>query len=227
MSGQVVPLGSDVHLKVQSLLPWYVGATLDAQEREGVEAHLADCPRCRAELAVERALQEAYAATGSDDAPGDADQGFAALRGRLVGGAAPPPPPRRRGLLAGLRDRWRESPPWTRWALAGQWVLVAALGGLLVLPLWPEPRYRALGEPAAVPAGADGGQLIVRFRPDATEQEMRRVLRDSRARLVYGPTATDAYLLAVPAGLETAAVQRLRQEKAVLLVESLDRRAAP
>ncbi|MDN8617332.1 zf-HC2 domain-containing protein [Variovorax ginsengisoli] len=224
MSGQVVPLGSDVHLKVQSLLPWYVGATLEAQERAGVEAHLADCPRCRAELTLERALQAAYAATGSDDAPGDADQGFAALRGRLVGDAAPPV---RRGLLAGLRDRWRESPPWTRWALAGQCVLVAALGGLLVLPMWPEPRYRALGEPAAVPAGVDGGQLIVRFRPDATEQEMRRVLRDSRARLVYGPTTTDAYLLAVPAGLETAAVQRLRQEKAVLLVESLDRRAAP
>jgi anti-sigma factor RsiW len=224
VSGQVVPLGSDVHLKVQSLLPWYVGATLEAQERAGVEAHLADCPRCRAELTLERALQAAYAATGSDDAPGDADQGFAALRGRLVGDAAPPV---RRGLLAGLRDRWRESPPWTRWALAGQCVLVAALGGLLVLPMWPEPRYRALGEPAAVPAGANGGQLIVRFRPDATEQEMRRVLRDSRARLVYGPTTTDAYLLAVPAGLETAAVQRLRQEKAVLLVESLDRRAAP
>jgi hypothetical protein len=67
----------------------------------------------------------------------------------------------------------------------------------------------------------------VRFRPEATEQEMRRVLRDSEARLVYGPTATDAYLLAVPAGLETAAVQRLRKESAVLLVESLDGRAAP
>jgi anti-sigma factor RsiW len=226
VNGQVVPLGSDVHLKVQSLLPWYVGATLDAPEREGVEAHLADCARCRAELAVERALQAAYAATGSDAAPGDAGQGFAALRGRIVGGD--PVPPRRRGLLAGLRDRWRESPPWTRWALGGQCVLVAALVGLVVLPpLMPEPRYRALGEPAAVPAGADGGQLIVRFRPDATEQEMRRVLRASRARLVYGPTTTDAYLLAVPAGLETAAVQRLRQEKAVLLVESLDRRAAP
>jgi anti-sigma factor RsiW len=150
VSGQVVPLGSDVHLKVQSLLPWYVGATLDAQERAGVEAHLADCPRCRAELAVEEELQAAYAATGSEDAPGDADQGFAALRGRLVGGAAPPV---RRGLLAGLRDRWRESPPWTRWALAGQCVLVAALGGLppeqravVALAYLHEIGYREIAE---------------------------------------------------------------------------------
>jgi anti-sigma factor RsiW len=224
VSGQVVPLGSDVHLRVQSLLPWYVGATLDAQERAGVEAHLADCPRCQAELALERSLQAAYAATGGADAPAAADQGFAALRAHIVAGAAPAP---RGGLLAGLRARWRESPPWTRWALAGQGVLVAALCGLLVLPMSPEPRYRALGGPAAAPAGAEGGQLIVRFRPEATEQEMRRVLRDSRARLVYGPTTTDAYLLAVPAGLETTAVQRLRRDKAVLLVESLDRRAAP
>jgi len=45
--------------------------------------------------------------------------------------------------------------------------------------------------------------------------------------MVYGPTATDAYLLAVPAGLESTAVKQLRQEKAVMLVESLDGRAAP
>jgi len=56
---------------------------------------------------------------------------------------------------------------------------------------------------------------------------MRRVLRDSEARLVYGPTATDAYLLAVPAGLESEAVKRLRNEHAVLLVESLNGRTAP
>jgi hypothetical protein len=31
----------------------------------------------------------------------------------------------------------------------------------------------------------------------------------------------------VPAGLETAAVKQLREESAVLLVESLDGRAAP
>ncbi|HEY2256426.1 MAG TPA: hypothetical protein VGI11_12380, partial [Variovorax sp.] len=116
---------------------------------------------------------------------------------------------------------------WTRRALLGQCVLVATLGSLLVLTASPEQRYRALGGPAAPLASAAGGQLIVRFRPDATEQEMRRVLRDSQARLVYGPTATDAYLLAVPVGLETDAVKQLRQERVVLLVESLDGRAAP
>jgi hypothetical protein len=96
---------------------------------------------------------------------------------------------------------------------------------LLILPIAPEQRFRALGGPGA--SGTASGNLIVRFRPEATEQEMRRVLRDSRARLVDGPTTTDAYLLAVPSGFEAAAVRQLRQERAVLLVESLDGRTMP
>jgi len=225
MSGRVVQLGTDLHQKVQALLPWYVGASasLDEEERARVEAHIAECPRCQAELAWEREIQAACA-NSKLAANGNADQGFALLRERI---AADAPPPQRRSLLVRLKDRWLQSPAWTRWALAGQCVLVAALSGVLLVQLAPQQHYRALGGPAGASGALAGGNLIVRFRPEATEQEMRRVLRDSQARLVYGPTATDAYLLAVPAGLETAAVQRLRKESAVLLVESLDGRAAP
>jgi anti-sigma factor RsiW len=223
MSGQVVQLGTDLHQRVQALLPWYVGASLDEAERARVEAHIAECPRCQAELAWEREIQSACAHS-EPAATGNADQGFALLRNRI---AADAPPRQRRGVWARLKDRWLGTPGWTRWALGGQCFLVAALGGVLLVQLAPDQRYRALGGPAGASGATAGGNLIVRFRPEATEQEMRRVLRDSEARLVYGPTATDAYLLAVPAGLETAAVQRLRKESAVLLVESLDGRAAP
>ena len=82
--------------------------------------------------------------------------------------------------------------------------------------------YRALGAPTVDPDRLAGATLVVRFRPDVTEQEMRRVLRDCEARLVYGPTTTDAYLLGVARGREQAAIARLRQQAAVLLVESLD-----
>ncbi|WP_431276528.1 anti-sigma factor family protein [Variovorax ureilyticus] len=222
MSGRVVQFDTDVHRRVQSMLAWYVSERLDAQERAHVEGHLAECPRCRTELAAERALQSAYAA--DVDPPGDVDQGFAALRARIAGSA---PSRQSEGWMARLRNRWLESPPWTRWALLGQCVLVATLGGVLVVQPSPVKQYRALGEPAGPPASASVGRLIVRFQPEATEQEMRRVLRDVEARLVYGPTTTDAYVLAVPAGLETAAVEQLRREKAVTLVESLDGRTTP
>ena len=221
MSARVVHLGTDMHQKVQALLPWYVCANLGAEERVRVEAHIAECPRCQAELAWERKLQAAHVDT---DAPGDVDRDFALLRERIAGDAAP----RRRGsLVARLMQDWRAGPAWMRWTVAGQCVVVAALSGLLLVPFSAEHRYRALGGPAAAPGAAGGGNLIVRFRPEATERDMRRVLRDSEARLVYGPTTTDAYLLAVPAGHEAAAVARLRRASAVLLVESLDGRASP
>lgn len=230
MSGRVVPLGTDVHQKVQALLPWYVrtGASPGEEDRQArderacVEAHVAECARCQAELAWEREIQAACAS--SEPPPiGNADHGFALLRERIAADASPP---RRQGLLARLKAHWRDTPVWTRWALAGQCALVATLSGVLVTAVIPEQRFRALGG-AAPPGAATHGNLIVRFRPEATEQQMRRVLRESEARLVYGPTATDAYLLAVPAGLETAAVNRMRKESTVMLVESLDGRAPP
>ncbi|SEB13527.1 zf-HC2 domain-containing protein [Variovorax sp. YR216] len=221
MSGRVVQLGTDLHQKVQALLPWYVSASLDEEERARVEAHIAECPRCQAELAWERDVQAAYAQS-TTSAGGDAAQGFALLRERIAADASPP---QGHGLLARLKAHWRETPAWTRWTLAGQCAVVAALSSVLLVALAPDPGFRALGGLAS--GSGAGGNLIVRFRPDATEQDMRRVLRDSEARLIYGPTATDAYLLAVPAGFESEAVKRLRSERAVLLVESLDGRAAP
>jgi hypothetical protein len=56
---------------------------------------------------------------------------------------------------------------------------------------------------------------------------MREALRDSNARLVHGPTSTDAYVLAVPAEHVDDAVARLRARRVVLLVESLDGAGPP
>ena len=38
------------HDEAEELLPWYVTGRLDAADRERVEMHLTDCPRCQAEL---------------------------------------------------------------------------------------------------------------------------------------------------------------------------------
>ena len=77
--------------------------------------------------------------------------------------------------------------------------------------------YRALG---AAPGPATPNALVV-FRAVATEAQIRSALRAADARLVGGPTVTDAYLLrlATP-GAQTLA--RLREQGAVLRVESLD-----
>jgi cysteine synthase len=59
------------------------------------------------------------------------------------------------------------------------------------------------------------------FKPDTTEREMRRILQASGARVVDGPTVTDAYVLALPAAQAPAALARLRAEPAVTLAQAL------
>jgi anti-sigma factor RsiW len=216
---RIVDFGSSAHRQVEAMLPWYASGTLDAQERALVESHLAQCPRCQGELAWERRLQAAHAAAteaGDTSTAADADAGLAAMHERIDAASRP------RRWFEPWQRAWNRGPLAWRLALAVQAAAIVVL--CLMLVPWParDATYRALGSAPAATGVAGAGRLVVRFRPEATEQEMRRVLRNSDARVIYGPTTTDAYLLTVPAGSEKAAVARLRKDSAVLLAESLD-----
>jgi hypothetical protein len=102
---------------------------------------------------------------------------------------------------------------WLRRAVAAQACLIAVLAALLLRPA-EEPAYRGLG---ASPATRSG--IVVVFRPDTPERELRRIVRASGARLAGGPTAADAYLL--DGDDPAAALRRLRAEPAVVLAEPL------
>ena len=199
----VLPFETDAHRAVQALLPWYANHSLDGEEAAQVEAHLAGCASCRAELAFDRRLQAAHPLPG--DHP-EVERGLARMREMI----------RERGVHPG-------SAPWLRWVLGGQFVVIAALMALLVLPRSVTEGYRALGaQSATVPPNA-----VVIFKPAATEKEIRTALRVSGARLVDGPTASDAYLLIVSGDDHVGAIARLRGQPAVASVESLDARPAP
>jgi hypothetical protein len=121
---------------------------------------------------------------------------------------------------------WRNGaanqPSWLRWTMAAQWVLIVGLVALLVRPDEPPPAYRVLGN------GAGGtGNVVVMFQPNTTERELRRILQAQGARVVDGPTVTDAYLLNVPDENRDRALQALRSDPAVKLAEALDDGAAP
>jgi hypothetical protein len=208
VKARVLHLDSDEHGTVQAVLPWYANGTLDAAERAEVESHLGDCARCRADLEFQRHLR----ATPAPEAlPDEVDRGWLALRAQLEAPPAEAPRP------MPARDR-RNAPRWWPLALGLQAAFVAAL---MLASAWlflPQPdAYRTLGAAAAPPAA----NALVVFRPDATEAEMRRALRAADARVVGGPTVTDAYLLRIPA-LGADALARLRAEPAVARVESLE-----
>jgi len=108
------------------------------------------------------------------------------------------------------------------WALPG---LLSA--GLAVAIVWTvnrpvEGSYHLL---SAAPSLA--GTAVVRFRPDATEAQIRASLEAGGARIVDGPTVTGGYVVSVPREHYQAALERLRRQPAVTLAEALEGASSP
>ena len=223
MTGRIISLHGDLHDDACALLPWYVTGRLDAEDVARVDAHLPSCAQCQADLAAERRLHALVA--GLDEKTGDVDASFAALRAQLPPRTAKEmpiaAPARRRTRSQRIGRQWRQSAPWLRWAVAAELALLVLAGAALAITHQTKPGaavYRTLGA-APDPATAN---IVVVFRPDIRESELRRTLRASDARLVGGPTAADAYLLHVDAAARGAAVERLRHQGAIVLAEPID-----
>jgi anti-sigma factor RsiW len=225
MSGQILRLEPDPHVAVQRLLPWYLTGRLETAEHDIVETHLAQCPECRAELETERQWQLLHPGHGAQV---DVEEGWARMRARLSGElpvTAPAPlttplpaaAPRRRGWLP---PAWRTAPRLPARAWAAPALLSVGLAAAIVFtlrPVAPAAQYIALSAPAE-----PGATAVVRFKPDATEAQIRHGLKDSGARLVDGPTVSDAYVVRLPREHYAAALDKLRKEPGVALVEALE-----
>lgn len=214
MNATIIPLQGDEHQQVQLLLPWYVTGRLEALEHARVEAHLAGCAECQADVAHERKLAAEVRGLSVS-----AESGWSRLRERIAA-AEPAPGPARRSF--------QRPPAWLGWALAAQFIFALALGALL-LPRSQPARYQTLGaRPAEASAPAVvTGDLVVIFRPDTREQDLRATINGVGGRVVDGPTSTDAYVLQVPAPRRDAALAALRGSAAVLLAEPLGAAGAP
>ena len=118
------------------LLPWHVNGTLEPGEEALVEAHLAECAECRADLAANRALRKLYAA------------------------AAPPAESTQRPLLnAGGGTAWRRlSSGWGRMAQFALAAAAAVAVVMLVAPRQSEGEYRRVG---AAQAPAQGNAIVL------------------------------------------------------------------
>jgi hypothetical protein len=209
--------GPAQHDAVQRLLPWYLNQTLSAAERVRVDRHLLGCALCRSDLLEQREL---VALVGPVAASGSVDRDFAALARVLDPSdrAADAAGRFRSGL--GRRD-W--GPTWMRAALAAQFTLILGLGVSLGLVLFPRVEltapYRTLGAP--LPARDAGDQVIIAFRDDVNMASVRRILERLGARVVDGPTATGAFVIAVPGGTAGQVIANLRKIAEVRLAESL------
>jgi hypothetical protein len=214
MSGQILKFDDSAHRAADAALPWFVNGTLGGDDLALVEQHLRECARCQREVDLLRQLQTVCAS----DAPApDATPAFRRLYDRINGG-------RRPGALGdrlrGLLRRWQLAPGWARWAIA------AEFAGMVALAVWVAPPgggsaalYQTLGAPAAPTASV--GTIAVVFLPEVKESELRRILHAAGARIVDGPTESDAYVLQVPARHREGILATLRADPAVALAQPL------
>ena len=202
----IIRLNGEPHAQAQRLLPWYVNGSLEGDELAQVEAHLADCAECREDVKTEQSLARQIRTL-----PSDVERGWASLRARVEGSG---------------RDQRREAgrPLFGRrisvgWAVAAQAASLALLIPIVALTLSrPQPLYRTLG---SAPSAASGN-LVVIFKPDSSEQTLRTILMQNHARIVDGPTTTDAYVLHVAGDHRAEVLARLKSDRNVSLAEPID-----
>jgi anti-sigma factor RsiW len=207
----IIRLHGDPHKETLSLLPWYVTGQLEAAEKAQVEAHLATCAQCQAELKFERRLEVEVVT-----APVDVERAWASMTRRMER-------PRRGALAIAARQvavvghgaAVAARSPWLGWAMAASVALVAVT--VARPPQQPAAYHTLSAAPAAAP-----GNVVVIFKPDTTEAAMRQTLKDAGARLVDGPTAADAYVLSVPAAQRAGALAKMRARGEVVLAEPVD-----
>ena len=213
MTGRVLRFDGPAHHAAEELLPWFVNGTLDGDDVALVEQHLGECARCQHEVHSLRELQIAY--VGSEISP-DPTPSLQKLRRQL----AEPQTPWRLMRLPRLHQLRQQAQRWALWTVAAELVVIVVLGTLLVDEGGRTTLYRTLG--AADAAHRAPGSLVVVFDPRTTEAEVRQIVHATGARIVDGPTAADAYVLALPAERQAAVLEALRAQRAVVLAERLE-----
>ena len=198
---------NDSHDEAEELLPWYATGQLDAADRALVEKHLASCARCQRQLHAEHVLINEFQSFSPET-----DSGWVRLRGRIE---AHQPKRPAIGQLAG--EFWHAFTRPVVATLAAAQVAFVAFAAMF-LQWFSQPAYVALG---STPVAASAN-VIVMFRPEAREAELRAALESSGASLVGGPTDADAYMLHVPAKSRTAALQKLQRDSNVTLAQPID-----
>lgn len=200
----------DPHSQAEELLPWYATGQLDAADRVLVEEHLAACARCQRQLAGERRMVEQFQAFSPE-----VDSGWARMRQRIEASQAARPS----WIARNAADFWQMLKRPAVAALATAQVGLLAIAAAIAASLGSTPAYVALGDRAQP---APSANIIILFRPDATEAGMRTALRQSGASLVGGPTDADAYLLSVPEAQRPTALAKLRADNEVLMAEPIE-----
>jgi hypothetical protein len=201
--------------RFEELLPWYVNGTLGADDRGWVERYAAEHPEAQAQIDWCRGLLAHIRAPAPQIAPAlGLDRVLQRIRGER-----PTMVKRVRSWLGALAAAPVAAVARPIGAVAALAIIVVQ-GGIIyqMRPDNSAQDERLLRSTKAMRVD-EGPLLRVNFSPDAREAEIRMLLVAAQATLAGGPGQLGDYYLRVPAGRESAAVDRLRREPIVQAVE--------
>jgi len=177
----------------QMAIQAYLTGSLDAESTEQFAKAVEADPELAAELALWRAARGVHAEDVAKMGPGAF--GWARIERELAAKSVEADTPN-------ANDNAPSRPAWSRrivapWQAAAAVVVAGAGWQAAVVPTLT-PAQLADSPEYALAAGADDAEFVLRisFVESATESDMRRLLRDSNARIIDGPSATGLYTLA-------------------------------
>ncbi|MFZ3001450.1 MAG: zf-HC2 domain-containing protein [Undibacterium umbellatum] len=210
------------HSQVQDLLPWYANNTLQADEQQLVRAHLQTCTACQDDLQWQQKLKAGEPAASTVP---NVDRALARLLPKLDGQVQAAKVNNTNNFMAGLRTLFTadgKAPARRGMAvMAAQTAVIVGLVAFMALPRQDDSSYRVLGS-----GERSSGNIVVVFKPETTVKDIQRIMSINDARIIDGPTVTNAYLLNVDDARLEQSIRELRSEAGIELVESLGSGAA-
>jgi anti-sigma factor RsiW len=173
----------DTHAEAWALLPWLANGRLQASDREWVEAHVAGCEECRAEVAAQRTMATAMNRGATPEAAGtDEQRSFNRLWSRIEASEAASPA----SAAAGSAAPAMRSSRTVRWLAAA--VVIQGFGLALF-------GFNALRGPADdivtvtdVPASRLNAPAVrIVFAPGASIATINTLLAHQGLSIVSGP----------------------------------------
>lgn len=178
-----------VHEDVFAILPWFVNESLADKERQGVLAHLQDCPDCRLERDRLQALQQMVA---EDDGTEVREQEwpFRRLMQRITVAE-------RNRASTGEVKRRRRVPVYVPFvAVAASLVLAIALVAVLNRPKPGPEEYRTLSYPSGVQGVPH--RIALTFEQPIQASTLRAALIETHSDIVSGPDKNGTYIVEIP-----------------------------
>jgi len=210
------------HSQVQDLLPWYANNTLQADEQQLVRAHLQTCTACQDDLQWQQKLKAGEPAASTVP---NVDRALARLLPKLDRQVQAAKVNNTNNFMARLRTLFtadgKAPARWGMAVMASQTAVIVGLVAFMALPRQDDSSYRVLGS-----GERSSGNIVVLFKPETTVKDIQRIMSINDARIIDGPTVTNAYLLNVDDARLEQSIRELRSEAGIELVESLGSGAA-